>query len=120
MEKAKKLFNRRKRRVRAAISKKAGKRARFSVYRSGLHIYAQIIDDVKGATLAAASTVDKELKGKLKKTATIEAATAVGDLIAKRAKAAKITEVVFDRGGYIYHGRVKALAEAARAGGLAF
>jgi large subunit ribosomal protein L18 len=85
-----------------------------------MHIYAQIIDDAAGATLAAASTIDKGLKGTLKSTANIEAAVAVGKLIAERAVAKGIKEVAFDRGGYRYHGRVKALADAAREGGLSF
>lgn len=116
----KELFERRKRRARASIAKKSGGRIRLSVFRSGKNIYVQVIDDVQGKTLAAASTLDKELKGSLKTGADTAAAAAVGKLIAERAKAAGITEVVFDRGGYIYHGRVKALAEAARDGGLSF
>ena len=116
----KELFERRKRRARASIAKKSGGRIRLSVFRSGKNIYVQVIDDVQGKTLAAASTLDKELKGSLKTGADVSAAAAVGKLIAERAKAAGITEVVFDRGGYIYHGRVKALAEAAREGGLSF
>lgn len=114
------LFDRRARRVRHSIRQKSVGRIRLSVFRSGKHIYAQLIDDTRGVTLAAASTVDKELKGKLKTTSTVEAAKAVGELIAKRGTAAKVNEVVFDRGGYIYHGRVKALADAAREGGLKF
>jgi large subunit ribosomal protein L18 len=114
------LFERRQRRVRHSIRQRSGGRIRLSVFRSGKHIYAQLIDDTQGVTLASASTVDKELKGKLKTTSTVEAAKAVGELIAKRGKAAKVNEVVFDRGGFIYHGRVKALAEAAREGGLSF
>jgi large subunit ribosomal protein L18 len=120
MSKAKELFERRKARVRTSLRKNAIGRPRLSVFRSGLHIYVQIIDDVNGSTLAAASTVDKELKGKLKTGANIDAAKAVGKLIAERAVSKGIKEVVFDRGGYIYHGRVKALADAAREGGLAF
>ncbi|MBK8159387.1 50S ribosomal protein L18 [Dongia mobilis] len=120
MSKAKELFERRRARVRTSLRKKSIGRPRLSVYRSGLHIYVQIIDDVNGNTLAAASTVDKELKGKLKTGANIDAAKAVGKLIAERAVSKGIKEVVFDRGGYIYHGRVKALADAAREGGLAF
>jgi large subunit ribosomal protein L18 len=116
----KKLFARRKRRTRSSIAKKSGGRLRLSVFRSGKHIYVQVIDDAKGLTLAAASTLDKELKAGAKTGADIAAAVAVGKLIAERAKAAGITEVVFDRGGYIYHGRVKALADAAREGGLSF
>jgi large subunit ribosomal protein L18 len=120
MSKAKELFERRKARVRTSIRKNAIGRPRLSVFRSSLNIYVQIIDDVSGNTLAAASTVDKELKGKLKTGANIDAAKAVGKLIAERAVSKGIKEVVFDRGGYIYHGRVKALADAAREGGLAF
>lgn len=116
----KELFERRKRRARASIAKKSGGRVRLSVFRSSKHIYVQLIDDVQGKTLAAASSVEADLKGSLKTGADIAAATAVGKLIAERAKAAGITEVVFDRGGYIYHGRVKALADAAREGGLSF
>jgi large subunit ribosomal protein L18 len=116
----KELFERRKRRNRASLAKKSGGRIRLSVFRSGKNIYAQIIDDVQGCTLASASTLDKDLKGQIKTGADLAAASAVGKLIAERAKAAGITDVVFDRGGYIYHGRVKALAEAAREGGLSF
>jgi len=120
MTTSKELFERRKARVRTSLRKNAIGRPRLSVFRSSLHIYVQIIDDVNGSTLAAASTVDKELKGKLKTGANIDAAKAVGKLIAERAVSKGIKEVVFDRGGYIYHGRVKALADAAREGGLAF
>lgn len=114
------LFARRERRVRHSLRQKSNGRIRLSVFRSGKHIYAQLIDDAQGKTLAAASTVDKDLKGKLKTTSTVDAAKAVGELIAKRGKAAKVNDVVFDRGGFIYHGRVKALADAAREGGLNF
>jgi len=120
MSKAKELFERRKARVRTQIRKKSIGRPRLSVFRSSLHIYAQIIDDVNGTTIAAASTVDKDLKGKIKTGANVDAAKAVGKLIAERAVSKGVKEVVFDRGGYIYHGRVKALADAAREGGLAF
>jgi large subunit ribosomal protein L18 len=92
----------------------------LSVHRSSKHIYAQVIDDVKGATLAAASTIEKDLRGSLKTGADIGAAKAIGKLIAERAAAKGVKDVVFDRGGYIYHGRVKALADAAREGGLNF
>ncbi len=95
-------------------------RPRLNVFRSRAHIYAQIIDDVKGATLAAASSLDKELRKSLKSTGSIDAAKAVGKLLADRAKAAKVQAVVFDRGGRIYHGRIKALADASREGGLKF
>ena len=91
---------------------------RLNVFRSNSNIFAQIIDDEKRVTLASASSIDKELK--LENGSNIEAATKVGQLIAKRAKEAKITKVTFDRGGYLYHGRVKALAEAARENGLEF
>ncbi|UJQ95273.1 50S ribosomal protein L18 [Mariluticola halotolerans] len=113
-------MDRRKARVRRAVKKHANGRARLSVFRSEKNIYAQIIDDASGRTLAAASTLDKDIKGKVKNGATQAAAEEIGKLIADRAKKAKVTEVVFDRGGYIFHGRVKALADAARAGGLSF
>ena len=113
------LFDRRRRRVRTALKARAGGRPRLSVHRSGRHIYAQIIDDVAGHTLASASTLDETLRGG-KGGANKEAAEAVGKLLAERAKAAGVTAVVFDRGGYLFHGRVKALADAARAGGLDF
>ena len=113
-------FDRRKNRTRYQLKQRASGRVRLSVFRSGQHIYAQLIDDAKGVTLAAASTLDKEVKGKVKNGAGIEAAKAVGSLIATRAKEAKVKDVVFDRGGYLFHGRVKALAEAAREAGLAF
>lgn len=116
----KELFERRKRRTRSSLAKKSGGRVRLSVFRSSKHIYVQLIDDVQGKTLASASTLEADLKGSLKTGADTAAAAAVGKLIAERAKAAGITEVVFDRGGYIYHGRVKALADAAREGGLSF
>ena len=105
-------------RVRRQIKKVSGDRPRLSVHRTSMHIYAQIIDDVKGHTVAAASTLEKGAKDK--SGANIEAATAVGKLLAERAKKAGVKDVVFDRGPYIYHGRVKALAEAAREGGLNF
>ena len=111
---------RRAARVRRQLKKVAGDRPRLSVHRSSKHIYAQIIDDAKGHTLAAASTIDGDLKGGLKTGADAAAAAAVGKLIAERAVKAGVKEVVFDRGPYIYHGRVKALAEAAREGGLSF
>lgn len=100
-------------------TRKSGK-VRLSVFRSNLHIYAQVIDDVKGCTLASASTVDKEVKEAISKTSTKEAASVVGKLVAQRAVKSGVKEVVFDRGGYIYHGRVKALADGAREGGLKF
>jgi len=116
----KELFLRRQGRNRIALRKKAGGRPRLSVFRSSKHIYAQIIDDAKGATLASASSLETDLKSVLKTGADTEAAARVGKLIAERAVKAGITDVVFDRGGYIYHGRVKALADAAREGGLSF
>jgi len=119
MANALKLFNRRERRVRISLRRKAT-RPRLSVFRSGRHIYAQIIDDTKGMTLAAASSLDSELRKRLRTGADKEAAKQVGLLVAERAKAAGIEAVVFDRGGYLYHGRVQALADGAREGGLAF
>jgi large subunit ribosomal protein L18 len=98
----------------------ASGRARLSVYRSSKQIYAQLIDDAKGETLVAASSLEKGLRGELKSGATIAAATVVGKTIAERAKAKGLKRIVFDRGGYLFHGRVKALAEAAREGGLEF
>jgi len=120
MQTSKQLHNRRKQRVRSALLRTASGRPRLSVFRSGKHIYAQVIDDAQGKTLAAASSVDGELKGKLKHGADKAAAAEVGKLVAARAAAAGIKEVVFDRGGYLFHGRVKALADAAREGGLTF
>jgi large subunit ribosomal protein L18 len=117
---SKELFERRQRRVRTKLRKHAYGRPRLSVFRSSCHIYVQVIDDSRGVTLAAASTLDKDLRGNLKTGADLEAAKAVGKLIAERCKTAGISAVVFDRGGYIFHGRVKALADAAREGGLAF
>ncbi|MGQ7791395.1 50S ribosomal protein L18 [Faunimonas sp. B44] len=112
--------DRRKGRVRKAIKRAANGRPRLSVFRSSKHIYVQVIDDVRGHTVAAASTLEKALSEELKSGADKAAATAVGKLIAERAKAAGVDRVVFDRGAYIYHGRVKALADAAREGGLEF
>src|SRR4051812_17894861 len=112
-------FARRQRRVRHVLRKAGAGRPRLSVFRSGRHIYGQIIDDVGGRTLAAASSLDKTLKADLKTGADREAAKRVGLLLAERAKAAGVEAVVFDRGGYRYHGRVQALAEGAREGGLA-
>jgi large subunit ribosomal protein L18 len=111
---------RRKARVRRALKARAFGRPRLSVFRSGKNIYAQIIDDTTGRTLAAASTLDKDVKSSAKSGSTAEAAANIGKLIAERGKAANVSEVIFDRGGYLYHGRVKALAEAAREGGLQF
>lgn len=95
-------------------------RPRLAVFRSNNHIYAQVIDDVKGHTIAAASTVEKALAEKLDKTSNVEAAAVVGEAVAKKAIDKGVTEVVFDRGGYIYHGKIKALADAAREAGLKF
>jgi large subunit ribosomal protein L18 len=116
----KQAIQKRAQRIRRQLRKVAGDRPRLSVHRSSKHIYAQVIDDSKGQTLAAASTLEKDLKGSLKTGADTAAAAAIGKLVAERAVAAGIKEVVFDRGAYIYHGRVKALAEAAREGGLSF
>jgi large subunit ribosomal protein L18 len=107
----------RKRRIRASVEGTA-ERPRLSVFRSNSHLYAQLIDDVKGHTLAAASTNEEDLRGKAKKN--LDGAKTVGELLAKRALAKNISAVVFDRSGYIYHGRIKALADGARAGGLKF
>jgi large subunit ribosomal protein L18 len=95
-------------------------RPRLNVYRSAGNIYAQVIDDTKGVTLAAASTIEETMKAQIKLGGNVSAATAVGKLIAERATKAGVKQVIFDRGSYLYHGRVKALAEAARAGGLEF
>ncbi|MFM1816529.1 MAG: ribosomal protein [Pseudomonadota bacterium] len=111
---------RRKQRVRRHLLKVASGRPRLSVFRSSKHIYAQIIDDTAGRTIASASSIDKELRSGLKNGADKNAASAVGKLIAKRATDAGVKDVVFDRGSYMYHGRVKALADAARDGGLNF
>ena len=112
------LFDRRRRRVRTALRARAAGKPRLSVHRSGRHIYAQVIDDTAGKTIAAASSLDKDLKGKAG--ATKDAAAAVGKSLAERAKKAGVSSVVFDRGGFRFHGRVKALADAAREGGLEF
>ena len=111
---------RRKRRVRVAVKKAASGKPRLSVHRSSKNIYAQVIDDVAGKTLVAASTLEKDLKGALKTGADKAAAVAVGKLVAERAVKAGVKQVVFDRGAFLYHGRVKALADAAREGGLEF
>ncbi len=111
-------FDRRVKRVRRSLAKYSGGRPRLSVFRSSKHIYAQIIDDTRGATVAAASSLDKDLKSALKTGADKAAATAVGKLVAERALKAGVDTVMFDRGGYRYHGRIKALADAAREGGL--
>ena len=111
---------RRRRRTRSGLKTRSGGTPRLSVFRSGKHIYAQVIDDVRGLTLAAASTLDGDLRGKLRTGADKDAAGTVGKIIAERACAAGVESVVFDRGAYRYHGRVKALAEAARESGLKF
>ena len=112
------LFKRRQSRTRFRIATNAVGRPRLSVFRSGKHIYAQVIDDAQATTLAAASSNEKE--GKSAKSYNVDAAKAVGAKIAERAIAKGVKQVVFDRGGYIYHGRIKALADAAREGGLEF
>jgi large subunit ribosomal protein L18 len=112
--------DRRKARVRRAIRKAANGRPRLSVHRSSKQIYAQVIDDERGVTLASASTLDKGLRGSLKTGATVDAAKEVGRLVAERATQAGVKQVIFDRSGYLYHGRVKALADAARESGLDF
>jgi large subunit ribosomal protein L18 len=114
------VAERRKARVRRTLKAVANGRPRLSVHRSGMHIYAQVIDDVKGVTVVAASSLEKEQRGNMKTGANITAATAIGKLIAERALKAGVKDVVFDRGASLYHGRVKALAEAAREGGLNF
>lgn len=114
------LQARRRRRLRYQIRQKGNGRPRLSVFRSSKNIYAQVIDDIAGRTLVAASTLDAAAKEHIKTGADMNAARIVGKLIAERAKAAGLEQVVFDRGSYIYHGRVKALAEAAREGGLSF
>ena len=116
----KELFERRARRTRYQLRRRAKGRPRLTVFRSGLHIYAQVVDDGQGKTLAAASSVEKDMRKTLKKGGNKEAAQEIGKLIAERAKKAGITEVIFDRGAYAFHGRVKALADAAREGGLSF
>jgi large subunit ribosomal protein L18 len=113
-------IDRRRRRVRKAIRTHNNGRPRLSVFRSNAYIYAQIIDDEKGLTLVAASSLEKDLRTTLEGTGNKTAAAAVGKLVAERAKEKGVSEVVFDRGGYIYHGRVKALADAAREAGLKF
>lgn len=113
------LRQRRHDRVRKKVSGST-ERPRLAVYRSEHHIYAQVIDDTQGRTLAAASTIDKALKGAVTYGGNVEAARKVGQLVAERAKEAGVEQVVFDRGGFAYHGRVAALAEAAREGGLVF
>ena len=120
MSVVKKRFVRRTNRVRRALHRVAYGRLRLSVFRSSKHIYAQVIDDTQGKTLAAASSMDKDLRKSSTKGSDVKTAQAVGKLVAERAVKAGIEDVIFDRGGYLYHGRVKALAEAAREGGLKF
>ncbi len=112
------LFERRRQRVRTTLRKRGGGSPRLSVHRSGRHIYAQVINDGEGRTVASASTLEKDVRGNAG--ATVSSAQDVGKRIAERAKAAGVTRVVFDRGGFLFHGRVKALADAAREGGLEF
>ena len=112
------LFDRRRQRVRTSLRKRAGERARLSIHRSGRHIYAQVIDDQASRTVASASTLEKDVRDTTG--ATISSAQDVGRRIAERATAAGVTRVVFDRGGFLFHGRVKALADAAREAGLEF
>lgn len=111
---------RRTAKVRRNVRRAAGNRARLSVFRSSKHIYAQIIDDIKGQTLVSASSLEKDMRDTFKTGANVDAAKAVGKKVAARAVSKGVTQVVFDRGGYLYHGRVKALADAAREGGLKF
>ncbi|MGI9463646.1 MAG: 50S ribosomal protein L18 [Aestuariivirgaceae bacterium] len=115
-----KPIDRRRARVRRVLKARTNARPRLSVFRSHKNIYAQVIDDLNGTTLAAASTLEGDLKKKLKTGADTAAASEVGKLVAERAKKAGVGEVIFDRGPYIYHGRVKALADSAREGGLQF
>ena len=120
MSSAKSTFERRKARVRRTLARVSNGRPRLSVHRSSQHIYAQIICDKTGKTLASASSIEKDLRGKIKNGGNIAAAEEIGSLIAERGKKAGVEDVIFDRGGYIYHGRVKALADAARENGLKF
>ncbi len=113
-------IERRQGRVRGTLARAAHGRKRLSVFRSSRHIYAQVIDDDRGVTVASASSMEKASRESLKTGASVDAAKAVGKLIAERAKEKGIKDVVFDRGGYLYHGRVKALADAARESGLNF
>jgi large subunit ribosomal protein L18 len=118
MTKGLSLFEKRRRRNRTALRARSGTRPRLSVHRSGKHIYAQVIDDAEGKTVASASTLEKDVRGT--SGANVSAAADVGKRVAEAAKKAGVTQVVFDRGGFLFHGRVKALAEAAREGGLEF
>ena len=118
MNTPRKLFKKRQARARTALKNVANGKLRLSVFRSGKHIYAQISDDIKGVTVAAASTLDKEVRESLKKTSTVEAAGVIGKTVAERAIKSGVSEVVFDRGGYIFPGRGKALAAAPPAAGF--
>jgi len=120
MSKASDRIERRKGRVRGLLARAAHGRKRLSVFRSSRHIYAQVIDDDQGLTVASASSIEKATRETLKTGASVDAAKAVGKLIAERAQQKGVKDVIFDRGAYLYHGRVKALAEAAREGGLNF
>jgi large subunit ribosomal protein L18 len=120
MSKLSDRIKRRQGRVRGTLRRAAGDRKRLTVYRSSKHIYAQVIDDDQGLTLASASSIEKSSREGLKTGASVDAAKAVGKLIAERAQEKGVKDVIFDRGGYLYHGRVKALADAAREGGLNF
>lgn len=114
------LLKNRRARVRRVLKKRANGKPRLSVFRSAQHIYAQVIDDGEGRTVASASTLEKDLRSSLKSGGNKDAAIQVGKLVAERARKAGVEAVIFDRGGYLFHGRVKALAEAAREGGLKF
>ncbi|WP_373086731.1 50S ribosomal protein L18 [Sneathiella sp.] len=120
MANTKELFERRRRRARTQLRKVSSGRPRLSVHRTLQQIYVQVIDDAAGRTLASASSLEKDIRSSLKTGGNKEAAVAIGKLIAERALKAGVTEVAFDRGGYKFHGRVKALADAAREGGLSF
>ena len=120
MKTSRELSDRRRQRTSGKVKKNNNGRPRLAIYRSGKHIYAQIIIDKDGTTVAAASTIDTEVRSKLKTGANVEAASLVGKIVAERAKKVGVDTVVFDRGGYLYHGRVKALADSAREGGLSF
>ncbi len=120
MSKTTKLFQRRRDRTRMNLRKRANGRPRLSVFRSANHIYAQVIDDAQGRTVASASSIEKEMREQLKAGGNQAAAVEVGKRIAARALEAGVTDVIFDRGAYLFHGRVKALADAAREGGLKF
>ena len=118
MSKGMSLFEKRRRRNRTALRARSSGRPRLSVHRSGKHIYAQVIDDAAGRTIVSASTLEKDVRGTTG--SNVEAASSVGKRVAEAAKQAGVTRVVFDRGGFLFHGRVKALAEAAREAGLEF